>query len=452
MMATRREHGEETEKLFKLSTVLPMKKNAGEDLSRQRVEGGEYSGVVPELAETSPVEGTPSAPPPPERLPDLARLERRGPPSREDPHLRNRQRLRELHEQSAERRRGPQGEAKSKAIVGPVRMVPLERIVSDVDFRNEVRLDPTEEEARVLEESMRHEGLKAPVVLMEGPGEDYYVRWGFRRVRAARRLGWEGIPAIVIAADTPASSQYWSNIVENLGRSKMHTYEVARAAQVMRDRFRVDYREFARRTGLTPKYVDNLLRAADNLPPVLMQKWRERRPIPVDHFFQWGAMRPEEAVTAFNTYVGLHPRAQRPAVAPPGTGPATPRAGKREHPLLAATRYGLRRMDRLRFAVASCPALGEEERGRVLAAVDFCMGQREDVPGVYDDRARRRSTRGRDGRRVRVRVNDVASFHLIGPGDPLDVPPKLVAELEASARGLNQEQVERLMATLKKDL
>ena len=427
-----------------------MKRNVGEDLSRQRVEGGEYSGEVPELAGAPPLEEIPAAPPPPEGAPRLARLERRGPPAREDLHQRGRQRRRELHEGWDERRRGPQGEAKSRAIVGPVRMVPLERIVSDVDFRNEVRLDPTEEEARVLEESMRHEGLKAPVVLMEGPGEDYYVRWGFRRVRAARHLGWEGIPAIVLAADTPEASQYWSNIVENLARSKMHTYEVARAAQVMRDKFRVDYREFARRTGLTSKYVDNLLRAADNLPPVLMQKWRERRPIPVDHFFQWGAMRPEEAVTAFNTYVGLHPRAQRPAVAPPG--PATPRPGKREHPLLAATKYGLKRMDRLRFAVASCPTLGEEERGRVLAAVDFCMGQREDVPGVYDDRARHRSTRGRDGRRSRMKVSDVASFRLVGPGDPLDFPPALVAQLEANMRGLNQEQVEQLTSALKKDL
>lgn len=415
-----------------------MKRDEGEDLSRRRVEGEEYSGTVPELAGVPPLE----------TVPGLTQVEERGRPTREDPHLRGRRRLKELHEQSAERRRGPQGEAKSQAIVGPVRMVPLERIVSDVDFRNEVRLDPTEEEARVLEESMRHEGLKAPVVLMEGPGEDYYVRWGFRRVRAARRLGWEGIPAIILAADTPTSSQYWSNIVENLGRSKMHTYEVARAAQVMRDKFQVDYRKFARRTGLTPKYVDNLLRAADNLPPVLMQKWRERRPIPVDHFFQWGAMRPEEAVTAFNTYVGLHPRAQRPAVAPPG--PATPKPGKREHPLLAATRYGLKRMDRLRFAVASCPGMGEEERGRMLAAVDFCMGQREDVPGIYDDRARRRSTRGRDGRRSRVRVSDVASFRLVGPSDPLDFSPALVAELEAGVRGLDQEQVKYFMEALKK--
>ena len=425
-----------------------MKKDDGEELSRRRVEGGEYSGVVPELAASPPLEGTPAGPPPPEEVPRLAQLERRERPAREDLHLRGRRRLREVREDWDERRRGPQGEAKSQAIVGPVRMVPLEKIVSDTDFKNEVRLDPTEEEARVLEESMRHEGLKVPVVLMEGPSDDYYLRWGFRRVRAARRLNWEGIPAIVLAADTPASTQYWSNIVENLARSKMHTYEVARAAQVMRDKFRVDYREFARRTGLSPKYVANLLRAADNLPPFLVQKWRERRSIPVDYFVQWGAMRPEEAVTAFNTYVGLHPRAQRPAAAPPV--PGTPRPGKREHPLLAATRYGLRRMDRLRFAVASCPGLGDEEREKMIAAVDYCMGQREDVPGVYDDRVRHRSTRGRDGKRSRVKVKDVASFRLVGPGDPLDVTPEFVAGLEENLRGLDPEQVKKFAELMSK--
>jgi len=118
-------------------------------------------------------------------------------------------------------------------------------------------------------------------------------------------------------------------------------------------------------------------------------------------------------------------------------------------------------MDRLRFAVASCRAVGDEERARLLAAVDFCMGQREEVPGVYDDRVRHRSTRGRDGKRSRVKVKDVASFRLVGPRDPLDVPPALLAELEKSARGSikledsgeasrRMKQVEQLAAMLKK--
>ena len=353
------------------------------------------------------------------------------------------QRRRELREDWRERHVGPQGEAKSRDLVGEVELVPLEKIVSDTDFKNEVRLDATEEEARILEESMRSEGLKQPVVLIEH-GEEYHVRWGFRRVKTARKLGWDAVPAIVIPPDTPLPSQYWANIVENVARSKMHTYEIARAAQVMRDKFRVNYREFARRTGYDPKYVDNLLRTIDNLAPELLQRWRERRPIPVDYFITWAAMRPEEAVAAFNTYVGLHPRAAKITPTEP-----EPRKKRGDFPLLMATRAGLKRMDRLRFSVSCCRSIDEDTRIKWLAIVDYCMGQRNDVPGVHDDNLKHRSHRGRDGKRSKVRQSDVACFRLAPPGEVAEIDDSHLAELEKHVSSLDREQAEKLLAMIR---
>jgi ParB/RepB/Spo0J family partition protein len=374
-------------------------------------------------------------------LPELPRATKA---TRRDGRIRLAQRKRELREDWRERNLGPQGEERSRDIVGKVRLVPLEQIVGDTDFKNEMRLDATEEEAQNLEESMRSEGLKHPVVLI-AHGDEYHVRWGFRRVKTARKLGWETIPSIVIPPDTPLSSQYWSNIVENVARSKMHTYEIARAAQVMRDKFRVNYKEFARRTGYVPKYVDNLLRTIDNLPPELLQKWRERRPIPVGYYITWAAMRPDEALQSFNTYVGLHPRAAKCT----SSVPDPPKTKRGDFPLLMATKTGLKRMDRLRFSVACHRTIDEKTRGEWLAIVDFCMGQRNDVPGVHDDAKRRGSHRGRDGKRSRVKQSDVAHFRLAGAGEAAEVTDDHLAELERSVNSLDKEQAGKLLELLR---
>lgn len=400
---------------------------AGETISKDRVESGQYAPFlsrIPELAGVAPLGSL-------EPLPNVEPVAKNS-SSNHDLKRRSLNRLAEIREQWDEKRHGPQGEKKSKAIVGRVKMIPLEEIVADNDFKNEIRLDPTPEEAHTLKESMRYEGLKVPVVVMEAAvGDKYHLRWGFRRTRAARELGWDGIPAIVLPPDTTLPTQYWANILENLARSKMHTYELARAAQLMRDKFRIDYREFAKRSGYEPKYIDNLLRAIDRLPPELVQKWRERRPIPVDYYFQWSAMQPEEAIRAFQIYVGLHPRAQLTNSPPlPATGESSlppegententegPKKKRGDYPFLASTRAGLKRMDRLRFAIAAHPKMDDEVRKLCITIVDCCMGIRNDVPGIYDASKRQHHAR------FRQREKDVAGFKLVGPDDPLVPTP-----------------------------
>lgn len=357
------------------------------------------------------------------------------------------QRKRELREDWRERHLGPQGETRSENIVGKVRKIPLDKIVSDTDFKNDMRLPATEDEARILEESMKYEGIKQPVVLIEH-GNEFHVRWGFRRVKTARNLGWATIPAIVIPPNTPVPSQYWSNIVENVARSKLHTYELAKAAQVMRDKFRVGYKDFARRTGYEPKYIENLLRTIDNLPPELLQKWRERRPIPVNYFITWAAMRPDEAIHSFNTYVGLHPRASQAPTLPAETNEK--KKTKNDFPLLMATKAGLKRMDRLRFSIACHRGIDETTRTAWLAIVDFCMGQRNDVPGVHDDNKRHRSHKGRDGKRSKLKQTDVASFRLAPHGEPAEISDDQLSDLEKEVSRLNPDQAMRLLALFNK--
>lgn len=405
---------------------------SGEDLSRRRVAEGSYPPHLPDVSDVPEVASLPELP----RTPGTVR---------EDGRARLAQHRRELREDWRERHLGPQGEARSRDIVGEVRLIPIEKIVSDTDFRNEMRLPATEDESRSLEDSMRSEGLKHPIVVVEHGGE-YHVRWGFRRAKAALKLGWSSIPAIVLPADTPLPSQYWSNIVENLARSKGSTYELALAVQTMRDKFRVDYREFARRTGYDCKYIDNLLRTIDNLPPELLEKWRERRPIPVGYYVTWAAMRPEEAVRAFDTYVGLHPRAAKPA-STVSDGPEIPRIPgpkkkRGDFPVLMASKAGLQRMTRLRDSIEYHRPIDAATRDAWLQIVDFCLGKRNDVPGVHDE-ARRQKTH-RVGKRSRVRQTDVANFHLASAGDPVDVSEARLAELSRSVETLDEQSAKLL--------
>jgi ParB/RepB/Spo0J family partition protein len=266
-----------------------------------------------------------------------------------------------------------------------VELVPLELVVNDPEFVN-LRLDPTEEELVELADSIKHEGLKNPVRLIELKDGKFSVRSGFRRTAAVRLLGWEEVPAIVMPSDTPLVDEYWENFLENSARSRLTTYEIAHAARTMRDKFELKAAEIAVRAGYSESYVSNLLRCIDHLPGEVIEQWRGRASIPVDEYVKWSLMRPEEAVAAMRIYLG-----RRPSPVPPGLT----RSGRRNL-LRAATSWGLKRMQRVRFAVEACRDLDEDARRLGLLIVDFCSGAREDVPGVYDPRRQTRVYKSRN--------------------------------------------------------
>jgi hypothetical protein len=156
-------------------------------------------------------------------------------------------------------------------------------------------------------------------------------------------------------------------------------------------------------------------------------------------------MRPEEAVTSFNTYVGLHPQAAKS----PSSVPEPSKTQRNDFPLLMATKAGLKRMDRLRFSIACYRPIDESTRTAWLAIVDFCMGQRNDVPGVHDESKRQRSHRGRDGKRSKVKQADVAHFRLAVAGEATEVTDEQLAELEKSVSSLDKEQTCKLLELLR---
>jgi hypothetical protein len=106
-----------------------------------------------------------------------------------------------------------------------VRMIPIEKIFIDPDFDYaRVHEDPLHPEwysnegqhLSDLEETMREEGLKDPIEV-QVKDDEFLLRAGSRRWKAARKLGWKFIPATVVPSDIPIEWQYSSSIIRNTG-------------------------------------------------------------------------------------------------------------------------------------------------------------------------------------------------------------------------------------------
>ena len=303
-----------------------------------------------------------------------------------------------LHENYDERKHGPQGEARMRKIGLWSHPLPLEQIVSDNDFKN-IRLEPEEGEIEKLADSLTIQGIKIPITVVEAPNKTYFLRSGFRRVGAARKLGWTYIPSIILPLNTPKVSEYWSNIIENTARKPLYTYELAAAAHRMKHEFQISAKEFAKITCHDPDYISDLIRAFENLPPIILESWRKRSHVAVGDYIKWSYMTPSEALKEYYVSRGLQHRknfeqkGQMPGASEPPKRPSGPIKEK------TATERGLKRMEGLKFAIASCTHLDEPTRKAYLQIVCFCEGTRDTVPGIYDANARHRSTKGRNGKK-----------------------------------------------------
>ena len=288
------------------------------------------------------------------------------------------------------RAQGPQGEALSASLTERAALIPIDLIREDPNFQN-LRLPPTTDELKKLADSMNAEGLHVPVIVIQSPDGGFYLRAGFRRTAAARSLGWKHVPAIILPLDTPLVAEYWTNVVENAARDKLTSYEVAHAAKTMRDEFGVRSAEFAEKAGFSESYVLQLLRCIDNLPPQIVEVWRDRAPIPVAMYDKWSHLDATSAVKQMLIYCGRHPKIVDGWTPPPNLR-------RDSHPLKMASAAGLRRMQRLRFAVEVARSLDDETRKICLQVVDFCSGASDAVPNIYDSSARLRTYKSRQRR------------------------------------------------------
>lgn len=132
------------------------------------------------------------------------------------------------------------------------------RIADIAPNRFQPRRTFTEPELAELEASIRASGLLQPITVRRQPGGGWELVVGERRLRAAGRLGWTEIPALVRDFDDRAMLTL--ALVENLQRADLNPLEEADGYQRLIDEFGLTQQQVADAIGKDRTTITNLLR------------------------------------------------------------------------------------------------------------------------------------------------------------------------------------------------
>jgi ParB family transcriptional regulator, chromosome partitioning protein len=156
----------------------------------------------------------------------------------------------------------PTGSASTSPADLPYRTIPIQQIrPNPFQPRKEFRDD----ELAQLQASLSANGLLQPITVRR-TGSGYEVIAGERRLRAATRLGWTEIPAIVKDYDDKALLTM--ALVENLQRSDLNPIEEAEGYSRLSAEFGLTQQDIAEVVGKDRSTVANSLRLL-NLPAII---------------------------------------------------------------------------------------------------------------------------------------------------------------------------------------
>ncbi len=131
------------------------------------------------------------------------------------------------------------------------------------------------EELAELESSLKATGLLQPITVRPAPtGNGYELIAGERRLRAATRLGWKEIPAVVRETDDQEALTF--AMVENLQRADLDPIEEADGYHRLMDEFALSQQEVAEVVGKDRSTVANALRLRQ-LPAAVRRLLQEKQ-------------------------------------------------------------------------------------------------------------------------------------------------------------------------------
>jgi ParB family chromosome partitioning protein len=128
-----------------------------------------------------------------------------------------------------------------------------------------------EEALGSLADSIREVGLLQPV-LVRPAGDGFELIAGERRLRAAKRVGLQSIPALVRETDDNTALE--QALVENVQREELNPLEEAAAYQQLIEDFHLTHEKVASRVGKSRAAISNTLRLLQ-LPPAIQRGVRE---------------------------------------------------------------------------------------------------------------------------------------------------------------------------------
>ena len=108
-----------------------------------------------------------------------------------------------------------------------------------------------------LAQSIQEHGVFQPILLKESI-HGYEIVAGERRYRAAKQVGLETIPSIIIELTDDEMMEI--ALLENIQRENLNAIEEAKAYKVLQDKFSLTQEELAQRVGKSRAHVANTLR------------------------------------------------------------------------------------------------------------------------------------------------------------------------------------------------
>lgn len=138
-----------------------------------------------------------------------------------------------------------------------------------VPSKKQTRKSFNEEALQELADSIKSVGIVTPIKVIRIAPETYELVYGERRLRAAQKLGFEKIPAIVVEqSEIDDYKQLVMGVIENLQREGLDPIEIAQSYQRLIEEGKLTQEELGKKVGKNHATIANSLRLLKLSPEI----------------------------------------------------------------------------------------------------------------------------------------------------------------------------------------
>lgn len=152
---------------------------------------------------------------------------------------------------------------------GSIVLVPVNFIIPNP---NQPRKVFNQTELEGLASSIKYNGIIQPLVIRRITDEKYELISGERRLRAAKSVGLEAVPCIIMSACDEQSALY--AIIENIQRDNLNFFEEAEAMYKLLNVYNLTQHEIAKKLGKSQSSLSNktrLLKLSPELRSIIIE-------------------------------------------------------------------------------------------------------------------------------------------------------------------------------------
>jgi len=146
--------------------------------------------------------------------------------------------------------------------------IPIKKII----VKDNVRIQTKNQDINNLMHDLKHRGLLQPIGVIPQKDGYYEYIYGYRRIIAAKKLGWKTIKARLYPGTKP-EEKIDHNIAENLQRVDVTAYELGRQFHILKEKHGLSNSELASKYGLSVHKIKDAIQIYDiGMPKNLRSK------------------------------------------------------------------------------------------------------------------------------------------------------------------------------------